>query len=402
MEMSKRPVYMDYAATTPVSDAVLLAMIPWMTQQFGNPSSLHTYGRLAKKALLQAKDDIAQFIGATDTQEIVLCSGATEANNLAIQGVAQYYQEQTGSAGHIISSVIEHPAVLDVFMALQKKGWQITLLPCDAEGFISVSSLQQALKPETVLVSLMHVNNEIGSIQSIKEFARVSKAHGAVFHTDAVQGLGKVDLDVSSLGIDLLSCSAHKLYGPKGTGFLYVRQGCPLTPLFYGGGQQLNMRSGTENTAGAIGMASALKEYRQKWKTSEKQLQAFSTQLAKGIQQLTPTARLNGPALDDPRRMAGYVNFSFPPLEGEALVLRLDLAGIFVSSGSACHSSQLEGSHVIRALEPAHVARSKSSLRFSLGLETTRADVDRVLTALPLILEQLGKRALTSTLEPLQ
>jgi cysteine desulfurase len=385
--MSKPTIYMDYAATTPIKDEVLETMLPYLKEHYGNPSSLHAAGRVVKKALEQSGVTVRQLLQMPETSTVVFTSGATESNNLVIKGCAFGLRHK---GRHIITTQIEHSAVLEPCQWLETQGFEVTYLPVDADGFVRSEDLKQALRPETILVSIIHGNNEIGTVQDIAALAQLVKAHGALFHTDAVQTLGKIPLNLSQVPIDLLSGSGHKIYGPKGSGILTLSQEAQeaIMPWFHGGGQQGAFRPGTENMAAAVGFAKALELMVSNSGETLARLQTLQERLIAGIQERVPTAKLNGPR-DIQKRVPGNVNFSFAPLEGEALVLRLDLAGVQVSSGSACHSAQLEGSHVVRALGVSD-AESKATLRFSLGIHTTPEEIDTVIEILPQVLERAG------------
>jgi cysteine desulfurase len=379
-------IYLDHAATTPVDERVKAAMLPFLESEFGNPSSLHHWGRQARKALEAARQSVANSLGA-QPQEMVFTSGATEADNLAVIGVAQALQDK---GKHIITTGIEHAAVDSACQLLEAQGWDVTRLTVDNEGFVSPEALAEAIRPDTVLASIIHGNNEIGTIQPIEALGALLKERNVLFHIDAVQTVGKLPLNMAALSVDYLSLSAHKIYGPKGVGALYIREGAPLPlPLIIGGGQESNLRSGTENLAGIVGLAKALEIAVEMLSQETLRLRALQAQLIEDVLQAVPQAVLNGPR-DVNLRVPGNVHFSFPPVEGEALVLRLDLKGIAVSSGSACHSAVIEPSRIVKALgKPDEVARS--TVRFSLGRSTTAEDLQRVVTILPDILQKLGK-----------
>jgi cysteine desulfurase len=385
---SERPrIYLDHAATTPLAPDVLQAMLPVLEQQFGNPSSLHRWGREAQKTLESARVSIAESLGAASASEILLTSGATEADNLAIFGVAQALQDK---GKHLITTTIEHPAIESACAHLESQGWRITRLGVDSEGFISPESLEQAIQPDTVLASLIHGNNEVGTLQNLETLGAVLKSHGVAFHTDAVQTVGKVPLHLSRLPVDYLSLSGHKLYGPKGVGALYIRTGAvgPQAQIM-GGGQEGDRRSGTENLAAIVGLAAALKSALQNQTQEQSRLATLQDKLIVGTQALLPHAVLNGPrALS--RRVPGNVHFSFPPAEGEAWVRHLDLQGVAASSGSACHSAVVEPSRIVLALGKS-VELARSTVRFSLGHGTTEAEIDCVLELLPAIAQRLAK-----------
>lgn len=373
-------IYMDHAATTPVRPEVLEAMLPYFSSEFGNPSSVYSWGRAARKALDSARDQVAALLGAS-AGEIIFTSGGSEGANLAIKGVAWADQNR---GKHIITSAIEHHAVLDTVLWLEKQGFEVTILPVDEYGLVSPAQVEQALRPDTILVSIMHANNEVGTIQPISEIGAIVRKHGAKFHTDAVQTAGVLDLNVDALNVDLLSISAHKFYGPKGVGALYVRKGVRLNPLIHGGGQEKRRRAGTENTAGIVGLAKAF-ELAQRDRIAENQrLTALRDRLIEGLVKI-PHTRVNG-SLE--QRLPNNVNVCFEYIEGESMLLNLDLRGIAASSGSACTSGSLDPSHVLLAMGLSHEI-AHGSLRLTLGRENTEADVDFVLQEIPGIVERL-------------
>ena len=385
--VSPSPIYLDHAATTPVHPDVLEAMMPWLTNGFGNASSLYRLGRQARKAFTEARETLATLIGSADPESILWTSGGTESDNMAVKGVAFGLQSR---GKHLITSATEHPAVLEPCRWLAQQGWELTVLPVDSEGRVDPQMLEAAIRPDTVLVSIMHGNNEIGTLQPIVELGAIAQQHGVLFHTDAVQTVGKFAFDLKNLPINLVSASSHKLYGPKGVGLLYADASARnlLTPWLQGGGQQEGFRSGTENLAGIIGFTQALQRATTHRETHIPRLLELQGHLISGIRHAIPDAVLNGPS-NLQERVPGNVNFSFPPIEGESLVLRLDMAGIAVSSGSACHSGQMSASDVILATG-ATPEIAKSSLRFSLGIENTPEELDSVLDRLPGILEKAG------------
>jgi len=369
---SRPRLYLDYAATTPLLPEVLQAMLPVFETQFGNPSSLHRWGREAKKALDAARQSVANSLGAKSSQEIVFTSGATEADNLAIIGVAKALEAK---GKHLITTSIEHPAVETACTYLEQTGWDITRLPVDGDGFVSLQKLEQVVRSETVLVSVIHGNNEVGTLQNLQELGAFLRSRQILFHTDAVQTVGKVSMNLKDLPIDYLSLSGHKIYGPKGVGVLYIREGAVLPqPLVMGGGQEQDLRSGTENMAGIIGLSKALELAVDRLQGEMPRLHQLQKQLIEAIERQIPSAVLNGPR-DLTRRVPGNVHFSFPPVEGEAWVRHLDLQGIAVSSGSACHSAVVEPSRIVLALGKS-TELARSTVRFSLGLQTTEADID--------------------------
>ncbi len=385
--MTKPAVYVDHAATTPTRPEVLEAMLPFYSEQFGNPSSLHSHGRATAKALKQAKDQIAQILNADGADGIIFTSGGTESNNFALKGLAFGLQQK---GRHIITSSIEHSAILEPCAWLESQGWEITRLPVDTDGFVAPEDLKAALRKDTVLVSIMHGNNEVGTLQPIENLGAIAHEHDVLFHTDAVQTIGKLAIDVRTMPIDLLSASGHKFYGPKGIGFLYTNSKAQkaLAPWLHGGGQQNELRSGTENIPGIVGLSTALVLAATDMRQTTHHLKTLQDKLMTGIVHRFPGARINGPKNLE-YRVPGNINVSFAPLEGEALVLRMDLQGISVSSGSACHSAQLEGSYVLHAMG-ASTDEAKSSLRFSFGRQNTLQDVETILIALQRVLERAG------------
>jgi len=381
-------IYLDHNATTPPSAAVVDRLTAVLKEEFGNPSSIHHFGQRAKAVLDEARTDVAALLGA-EPSEIVFTGGGTEGDNLAIRGVAEAL-EPSGRR-HLVASSIEHEAVLNTFKALARRGWRTTLLPLDESGIVSPDGLRSALDDETALVSIMHANNEIGTIQPIIELARIAKERRAVFHTDAVQSAGKVPLDVKALGVDLLTVSAHKFYGPKGVGAMWIRRGVRLQPALTGGKQERGRRAGTENPAGIAGMGVAAREARASMAEEGARLAALRDRLETLI-----LARVTGTARNGARepRVPNTTNISFDRTEAESLLIALDLEGIAVSTGSACSSGTLEPSHVLKAMGlSAH--RTQNSIRFSLGAATTEAHIDRVVSVLPGIVDKL--RSLTRT-----
>jgi cysteine desulfurase len=364
--MAERSIYLDHAATTPVDPQVVAAMLPYFSAHFGNPSSIHRAGRAALEALDDARELFARVLGAS-RKEIIFTGGGSEADNLAIKGVA-LAQRQAGKGAHIITSAIEHHAVLHACEYLEAFGFEVTRLPVDAAGLIGPADLRAALRPDTVLVSLMYANNEIGTIQPLAALGAICRAHGVPLHTDAVQAAGSLSLSVDALQVDLLTLAAHKFYGPKGVGALYVRHGTPLLPQINGGGQERRRRAGTENVAGIVGMAAGLRD-----------------RLIAGVLAQVPHASLNG---DSARRLPNNANIAFEFVEGESVLLLLDQHGIAASSGSACSSGSLEASHVLQALGVPY-ERAIGSVRFTIGQSTTADDIDFVLATLPDLIEQL-------------
>jgi cysteine desulfurase len=379
-------IYLDHNATTPPSSAVVDRVAETLREEFGNPSSVHHFGQRAKAVIDEARSAVAALIGA-DPGEVVFTGGGTEGANLAIRGVAEAL-EPTGRK-HLIASAIEHEAVLNTLKALARRGWATTLLPVDESGLVSPDALRSAITAETALVSVMHANNEIGTVQPIAELAAIARQHRAVFHTDAVQSAGKIPIDVKTLGVDLLSISAHKFYGPKGVGALWIRRGVRLQAPLTGGKQERSRRAGTENVSGIAGMGVAAREAVAKMAAEAARLAALRDRLEDGILRSVPGTALNG--VRSPR-VPNTTNISFDRTEAESLLIALDLEGIAVSTGSACSSGTLEPSHVLKAMGfPAH--RAQNSIRFSLGAANTEADIDRVIAVLPGVVEKL--RSLT-------
>ena len=381
-------IYLDHNATTPLHPAVIDRMTAALREEFGNPSSVHHFGQRAKAVIDEARSAVGALIGA-DPSEVVFTSGGTESDNFAIRGVAEAL-EPSGRR-HLIASTIEHEAVLNTFKALARRGWKTTLLPVDDTGIVSADALRAALTDDTALVSVMHANNEIGTIQPVGELARIAHERGALFHTDAVQTAGKVPVDVKALGVDLLSLSAHKFYGPKGSGAIWIRRGLRLLPFMTGGKHERNRRAGTENVAGIVGMGVAAQAARAKMADESARLAPLRDRLEEGILSAVPGTSVNGART---QRVSNTTNISFDRVEAESLLIALDLAGIAVSTGSACSSGTLEPSHVLKAMGfPPH--RTQNSIRFSLGAANTEADVERVVAALPGIVTKL--RSLTRT-----
>jgi cysteine desulfurase len=381
-------IYLDYAATTPLDPRVLEAMMPYLTEKFGNPNSIHAFGREARKAVDEAREKIAALLNCRPS-ELVFTSGGTESDNLALRGVAAAYRQK---GNHIVTTAIEHHAVLHTCRALQDEGFEVTYLPVDEHGLVAPEQVAEAVTDRTILVSIMHANNEIGTIEPLADIVQAvkEKRPDVLVHTDAVQTVGHIPVDVEALGVDLLSFAAHKFYGPKGVGGLFVRRGVKLVPQLTGGGQERNRRSGTENVTGIVGMAKALEIAVAEMPTEIPRLQTLRDELINGVLAQIPDSRLNG---HPTQRLPHNANFSFFGVEGEALLLQLDLHGIAASSGSACTSGSLEPSHVLLALGLSH-EWALGSLRLTLGRFTTRQHLERVLAVLPSIVEKL--RALTS------
>ena len=383
-------IYLDHNATTPVDPAAADAMMRALKDLFGNASSVHYYGQQAKAAIDDARSAVAALIGA-EPSEIIFTSGGTEADNFAIRGAAEAL-ELTGRK-HLITSGIEHEAVLNTFKALAKRGWRTTVLPLDASGIVSPDRLREAMTGDTALVSIMHANNEIGTIQPIAELAAIAKGQGALFHTDAVQSAGKIPVSVRALGVDLLAVSAHKFYGPKGIGALWAKRGVRLSPFLSGGKQERNRRAGTENVPGAIGMGVAAAHAVQKMDAEGARLAALRDRLETGILSAVPNTEVNGSRA---ARVPNTTNISFDRIEAESLLIALDLEGVAVSTGSACSSGTLEPSHVLKAMNlSSH--RAQNSIRFSLGAANNEEQIDHVISILPKIVTKLRSLSAVST-----
>ncbi len=381
--MAQRTIYLDHAATTPVDSHVLAAMLPYFTTQSGNASSIHHRGRASLQALDDAREIVADVLGAS-LKEIIFTGGGSEANNLAIKGVA-LAQQQRGKGQHIITSAIEHHAVLHAVDYLQQYGFDITILPVDPGGLVYPDDLRKAIRPDTVLVSVMYANNEVGSIQPVAELGAICREHTIPFHTDAVQAAGSLSLNVQELNVDLLTLTAHKFYGPQGVGALYVRRGTPLLPQINGGGQERRRRAGTENVAGIVGLGAALRlaEERREWYVAH--CSRLRDRIIEGTLETIPGTQLNG---DYHKRLPNNAHLSFEHLEGESMLLLLDQQGICASSGSACTSGSLEPSHVLSALGVSP-EQAVGSVRFSVGKDITDTDIDTLLVVLPDIVAQL-------------
>ena len=377
-----KQIYLDHAATTPMDPRVLEAMLPYFVKSFGNPSSIHSYGRDTRKVIEEARATIAREIGADGPREIIFTGSGSESDNLALRGVASAYRDR---GDHIITSAIEHHAVYDTCKALEKQGFEVTLVPVDSAGLVNPDDIKDALTERTILVSIMHANNEVGTIQPITAIGRLLKERNVLFHTDAVQTVGAIPVNVKELSVDLLSMAAHKFYGPKGVGALYVRRGVKLEPLIYGGAQERHRRAGTENIAGIVGMAKALGLANADLIENQKRITALRDYLIDRVLDRFEHVRLNG---DRSARLPGNVNFSFEFIEGESLLLNLDLKGIAASSGSACTSGSLEPSHVLLAMGLCHEI-AHGSLRLTLGKSTTKEEIDYLLEILPEIVSKL-------------
>ncbi len=381
-----KEVYLDYSATTPVKEEVVREMIPYYTESFGNPSSLYRPGLRAKEGLTEARKQVADLIGASP-KEIFFTSCGTEADNWVLEGIADSLREK---GNHIITTKIEHHAIIHTCMYLEKyHGCRITYLDVDSEGFVSPEALEEAITDETILISIMMVNNEIGTVEPIRELAAVAKKHGVLFHTDAVQGLGNLPIDVKELGVDFLSMSAHKIYGPKGIGALYKRKGVNLPSFVHGGAQENRKRAGTENTAGIVGFGKAAELARTSLDEHIAHSSGLRQYLWDQIREKIPHVRLNGPE-DFSRRHPANLNVSFSYIEGESILLMLDSAGISVSTGSACSSGSLDISHVLAATGvPMTVING--TVRFTVGDFTTKEDIDYTVEALSKVVSTLRR-----------
>ena len=375
-----RIVYADHAATTALSDTALKAMLPYFNQSYGNPSSLYSFAQQAKSDLEAARAQVAACLNA-QPEEIYFTSCGSESDNWALRGVA----EPTKDKGrHIITSAIEHHAILHTARYLEKQGFEVTYLPVDGQGRVDPAAVKAALRPDTILISIMTANNEIGTIEPIAEIGAIAREAGVLFHTDAVQAVGHIPVDVQAWKVDLLSLSGHKFRGPRGMGALYVRKGVRLPPLMFGGGQEKGRRAGTENVAGAVGLAAALREATDGLAAESARLSALRDKLAAGLGRI-PYSRLTG---DPVNRLPGTASFVFEGVEGEALLLLLDARGICASSGSACSSASLDPSHVLLAIGLPH-AIAHGSLRLTLGAENTEEDVAYLLQEVPRVVQYL-------------
>ena len=393
--MKSISVYMDHNATTPLREEVLEAMLPYLQEEFGNASSLHSFGMRARRAVEAAREKVAAALGA-QPREIIFTGCGTESDNQAIKGVVFANRNNRRKGDHVITSRIEHQAVLQTCQYLEKQGFRVTYLPVDKYGVVNPDDVAQAITDRTVLVSVMFANNEVGTIQPIAEIAWVCQERGVTFHTDAVQAVGKLPVDVDKLGVDLLSLSAHKFYGPKGVGALYVRQGVKIDSLLHGGHQEWGRRAATENVAGIVGLGKAIELRLVEMAAEAERLTALRERLYDGIVAQIDHVYLNGHPAE---RLPGTLNLCFDYVEGEAIIMGLDLAGVAVSSGSACTSAALEPSHVLLAMG-VHPAVAQSSIRFSLGRGNTEEDVETVLETLPPIIERLRTMSMFSEQSP--
>ena len=383
MPKKNKKIYLDYAATTPVDPRVLKAMLPYFSVTFGNTMSLHSFGQEAKAALEESRAIVADLINAKPN-EIIFTSSATESNNLALKGVA-FANKNKGR--HIIISQIEHACVRETAKWLETQGFEVTRIKVDEYGLVSPEDVKKAIKKETILVSIIHASNEIGTIQPIEEIGRICKERGVYFHTDAVQSFGKIPIDVNKMNIDLLTASSHKMYGPKGAACLFVREGVKIEPILHGGGHEFGLRSSTVNVAAIVGFAKACEICKKEMKKEAERLTKLRDKLIKGVLEKIPGSRLNG---HPKMRLPNNANFSFKGVEGEAIVIQLDLLGIAGSTGSACASAKLEPSPILLAIglkpEQAH-----GSLRLTLGRWTKEKDIEYVLKVLPKVIKNLRK-----------
>lgn len=373
-------VYLDNNATTPLDPRVWEKMSQFLKEYFGNPSSLYPIGRKVKEIITEAREVIAKALGAHRT-EIIFTGSGTEADNFALLGVVDAFPEKN----EIITSTIEHPAVMETANYLEKKGMKVTYVPVDEYGMVDLDFLRSSITPQTALISIMHANNEVGTIQPLEAICKIAHEKGALVHTDAVQSFGKIDFKIDKIGVDLLSISGHKIYGPKGIGALYIRKGTNILPFIHGGHQEKNMRAGTENTAGIVGFGEAVRLIMEEGKKDKNRIEMLASRLKTGIETTIPKVKFNG---HPEKRIKGTLNFSYFGLEAEAILLALATKDIFVSTGSACSEDSEEASHVLQAigLRP-EIARS--SIRMSLGRFNTEEDVDKVLRELPEIVKKL-------------
>jgi cysteine desulfurase len=377
-----RKVYLDNNATTRMRREVLEAMLPYYNDIYGNASSVHEFGRSARRAIDEAREKVAVLLGASSHEEIIFTSGGTEADNLAIKGAASALKAK---GNHIITSAIEHHAVLNTCKFLEKDGYKVTYISVDKDGIVDTDQLKRSITDKTILITIMYANNETGTIEPIKEIARIAMEKGIYFHTDAVQAVGKIDFSVKDIGAGLLSMSGHKIYGPKGIGALYIKKGTKITPQMHGGHHEMGKRAGTENVAAIVGLGRAAELAQKEVSNESAKLKDLTGYLYKGIISRIEHVRLNGHA---DKRLANTLNVGFKYLEGESIVLNLDMEGIAVSTGSACTSGSLEPSHVLTAMgvDP---TETQGSIRFSLGMDNTREDMDYVLEVLPPIIKRL-------------
>lgn len=376
-------IYLDSAASTPVADEVIQEMLPYLKQQFGNPSSIHSFGRETTRAIQQARKRVADLVGARPS-EITFTSGGTEADNLAVKGAAEYAKNASGRT-HIITSYIEHDAVLEPCRDLERLGYSVTYLPVTSRGEVRPEDLKSALTEKTALVSIMHANNEVGTIQPVKELCKMAHEAGALFHTDAVQAAGKIPVDVRELGVDLMSMSSHKINGPKGVGALYMRGGLEIMPLIHGGGQESELRSGTENVPGIVGFGKACELAAKNLANYQKQVSELRDYLAGQVLKEIPHSRLNGSTAG---RLPANAHFTFFGVNGEDLIIKLDENGIAASTGSACSVKKQKPSHVLKAMGFSY-EEITGSLRLTLSMQNTKEEVDRTVQVLSGVVKEL-------------
>lgn len=377
-----KQIYLDNSATTPVDERVLEAMLPYLKGMYGNPSSVHFFGREAKAAIENAREQVAKFINA-DPSEIYFTSGGTEADNIALKGTAFLKKDKKD---HIIISSIEHHAILESAHYLEKEGFRVDYLGVDKDGFVSADELKEKITDHTAIVSIMQANNEVGTIQDIPSLSAITKEYGAVFHSDSVQAAGKIKIDVEELGVDMLSISGHKVYGPKGVGIIYIRKGKRIAPLFHGGHHEKKRRAGTENVPGIVGLGAALELAESLRETEHKRHTELAEFFIDGVMNSVSNVYMNGPGNN--KRIVSTINLSFEFIEGESIILSLDMKGIGVASGSACTSGSLSASHVLTAMA-VPVELAQGSIRFSMGRFTTREDLEYTISVLPEIVEKL-------------
>jgi cysteine desulfurase len=382
-----RRVYLDYNATTPVAPEVLAAMLPYFSEEYGNASSIHTFGQRARGAVEEARESVAALLGARPA-EIMFSSGGTESNNHAIFGVVGGAE---GRSKHVITSAVEHSAVLDPCKALEERGVAVTVLPVDRDGIVNPEDVRRAIRPETVLITIMLANNELGTIEPIEEIAKIASKNGVTLHTDAVQAAGKIPIEVAKLGVHLLSISAHKLYGPKGVGALYVRKGTRLEPLLYGGHSERDRRPGTEDVTSIAGLGKAAELAVARMKDEGRRIAELRDRLENGLLERIPHASVNGSRA---HRTPNTTNLTFPFIEGEAMVIALDLKGIACSTGAACSSGAVEPSHVLTAIGLAP-EDARATLRLSLGHHTTDEEIDFALDTIPPVIDRLRQMSPT-------
>jgi len=383
MIKKSKKIYLDYAATTPVDSRAVKAMIPYFTEKFGNTASLHSFGQEAKDALRESRKIIADALGAKQ-KEIIFTGSATESNNLALKGVAWANRNQ---GQHIIISPIEHPCIMESAKWLEKQGFKITELKVNKYGLVDLDNLKKDIKKNTILVSVIHANHEIGTIQEISKIGKICREKGIYFHTDATQSFGKIPIDINKMNVDLLTANSHKMYGPKGAACLFVRQGIKIQPLLHGGGHEFSLRSSTVNLPAIVGFAQAAKICKKEMKKEANQSIKLRNKLIKGVLEKIPDSHLNGHPI---KRLPNNANFWFSFVEGEAIVMELDSYGIAASTGSACSSSKLEPSHVLLSIGLKH-EQAHGSLRLTLGRWTKEKDIDYLFKVLPKVIEKLRK-----------